>query len=243
LVYPDKEVKAEVDNYILGEVGRTVMKGIYTPPITDVRVNMVEIANNRSSVQLRGYATIKIAGFTINGIMIKEGQNGLFVQMPQHKSGGEYKDTVYGTNRMIQMKIKDEVLTAFEQELEKRQNPDYEPQEKEESRDVASENQSAEQMEQSEIPEKGMNPIDRFMERYQANDIPGMLDILKNMDLVVEEATFTANDNAVKSQMATLEENDKVILAYFSSEYEPMQVTPLESTCSQKIDVYISSLP
>lgn len=132
LVYPDKEIKAELDNYILTEVGHAAVKGYDAPPVRDVRVNILDIANNHSPVQLKGYATIKIAGFTINGIMIKEGKNGLFVQMPQYKSGGEYRDTVYGTNKLIQMNIKEEVLAAYENELEKRQEPEYELQEEKE---------------------------------------------------------------------------------------------------------------
>lgn len=144
----DKEIRAEIDNYILAEVGRSVLKGIHTLPITDVRVNMVDIANNYSPVMLKGYATIKIAGFTINGIMIKEGKNGLFVQMPQHKSGGEYKDTVYGTNKLIQMNIKDEVLTAYRNELEKRQRTEYDLQKEKEQEETYSELQNVGRVEQ-----------------------------------------------------------------------------------------------
>lgn len=148
LVYPDKEIKAELENYILTEVGHAAVRGYDAPPVRDVRVNIIDIANNRSPVQLKGYATIKIAGFTINGIMIKEGKNGLFVQMPQHKSGGEYKDTVYGTNRLIQMNIKEEVLAAYKNELEKRQEPEYDLQEEKEQEEAYFKLQNAGQGEQ-----------------------------------------------------------------------------------------------
>lgn len=57
---------------------------------------------------------MKMYGLTINGIMIREGRKGLFVQMPQYQSRGQYRDTVYGITTAIQHKIEDTVLERYQ---------------------------------------------------------------------------------------------------------------------------------
>ena len=61
-----------------------------------------------------GVATVSVCGLTIRGITVKEGEHGLFVNMPQYRTeDGKYKDLVYGTSRRMQQKIARAVLEAY----------------------------------------------------------------------------------------------------------------------------------
>lgn len=118
----DKELKKEVDAYVLKELTKTVSRDLKYIPADNVRVTLLEPKKEGSAVSLRGLASVNLSGVTINGIMVKEGAKGLFVQMPQYKSGNEYRDTVYGTNHTMRYEIRQAVLEAYDKELKKAQS-------------------------------------------------------------------------------------------------------------------------
>lgn len=120
VMYPDDpQVKKEIDAYVLESVKEAIVKSVNQIPVTETRVTVIKPKSD-SSVKLCGIASIKLAGITINGIMIKEGENGLFVQMPQQKTSTGWKDIVYGTNPFMQYNIKDAVLEGYKKELEQK---------------------------------------------------------------------------------------------------------------------------
>lgn len=120
VIYPhDKRVRKEIEEHVMDAFYKEIAKG-EEPEIEGIRVTVVKDKGKNAPVILRGIATLKIAGMTINGIMIKESEKkGLFVEMPQHKSGENYKDTVYATNTEAQWWIRHEVEYAYKMELEK----------------------------------------------------------------------------------------------------------------------------
>lgn len=119
----EPNVREEVDSAILNELKHIVTKGMNVPPITDVRINFLDESIQRGSITTKAIVSIKICGFAINGITVKEGRNGPFVQMPQHTTGEgaqrEYHDTVYGTSSFAQSAIKNAVLEEYEKVLKK----------------------------------------------------------------------------------------------------------------------------
>lgn len=122
ILYPqDKGLKMDIEECVLNAVHEQV--GVFvgvSPPIDEVRVNLLSDPVRTGKISLNGMASIKMLGVVINGIMIKGSEKGLFVQMPQHKAEGQYKDTVYGANKAVQKEITKQVLHCYEKELEKK---------------------------------------------------------------------------------------------------------------------------
>lgn len=209
IVYPhDKEVRKEIEEKVLREVGAMVVKGISLPTVESVRVSLVK-QKRVSSVSLCGLATIKIAGMTINGISIKEGQNGLFVQMPQYKSGGEYRDTVYGTNKEIHTLIKNKVLEAYHELMEQR-----------------------EKTEQKLDTEMAINGL---IQAFQEKSTEKIMDIIKESEQKIEVAKFTKNGNVVSLQAAVMYDEDRMADVSFHNYWNPLQQTPPTEPLEQKI--------
>ena len=118
VVYPaNADVRKVIEEAVYEKFNQEFRKQMQLdqPTIESVRVTLLdqEPKGNRKVVK-RGIASIKVAGLVINGILIKEGKKGLFVEMPRHSSGENYKDTVYATTSMAQNTIRSEVLYWYE---------------------------------------------------------------------------------------------------------------------------------
>ena len=166
IIYPqDKEVREEINAAVLEKIGEALTKGIDRPPITEVSVTLLETGQRNKKVMNRGVATIKVAGCIINGIMVKEGEHGLFVQMPQHLSGdGGYHDTVYGTNSFIQTDIWNEVLHTYQAELSLQAQKQMEKQEKSfPAEDVP---KSGTQEPEENVPESGTQELEENVQDF-----------------------------------------------------------------------------
>ncbi|MBO5259037.1 MAG: septation protein SpoVG family protein [Agathobacter sp.] len=122
ILYPqDKGLRMDIEECVINAVHEQVKVFIgVSPPIDEVRVNLFSDPVRTGKISLNGMASVKMLGLVINGIMIKESEKGLFVQMPQHKADGQYRDTVYGAKKAVQKEIAREVLAAYEKELEKK---------------------------------------------------------------------------------------------------------------------------
>lgn len=118
VVYPvDKTLRESVNAAVMEEFKKLTIKGLHNPEIDSVRVNVLKNEIRNGQIAIKGYASIMVSGFVINGIMIKESSKGLFVQMPQKRdSSGKYQDIVYGTNSLMQTKIKSAVLEKYNEE-------------------------------------------------------------------------------------------------------------------------------
>lgn len=115
VVYPhDREVRNEIDRVVLD----VTKEKLFAESVPDVNIDDVRITQlnqkTDSVVQKLGIASVKMYGMTVNGIVIKEGRKGRFVQMPQYQTQGQYRDTVYGVTAAIQRKIEDRVLLEYD---------------------------------------------------------------------------------------------------------------------------------
>ena len=115
VVYPhDREVRNEIDRVVLD----VTKEKLFAESVPDVNIDDVRITplnqKTDSVVQKLGIASVKMYGMTVNGIVIKEGRKGRFVQMPQYQTQGQYRDTVYGVTAAIQRKIEDRVLLEYD---------------------------------------------------------------------------------------------------------------------------------
>lgn len=116
----DSDMDAKIQEEILRQFQKHITKGLDVSEVTDVRVSLLEKEQNAGSMKIKAMASVKICGCWINGIMVKESQRGILVQMPQYKTkDGQYKDIVYGTSSIAQLKIKGEVEYAYKREVEK----------------------------------------------------------------------------------------------------------------------------
>lgn len=115
ILYPvDPDVREEIQTAIFDELHKQILKGVNHPDIEEVKVTPFKEEKKAGNVLVKGVASIKTCGIMINGILIKESSKGLFVQMPQHRAAnGEFHDTVYGTNPMMQSIIKNAVLDEY----------------------------------------------------------------------------------------------------------------------------------
>lgn len=114
IVYPhDKELRAEIEQAVFEELKKELGAGPHLP-IDDIKISL--LTNGTGTVKTRALATIKILGMTVNGIMIKEGKYGLFVEMPQYRSKKGYEDMVYPNNRWTRENLSDLLLEAFHRE-------------------------------------------------------------------------------------------------------------------------------
>lgn len=225
VVYPsDRAVREEIEACIWESMKHCVVRDFNELPVTDVRVTLLKGGKQDSKVAARGIATIKLGGITINGIMIKEGRNGLFVQMPQHRSGGEYRDTVYGTSSSMQYKIRTEVLYAYEKELKKAQAPEKEKQEPEEMT--------------PELMKK--KSIEKVMEAYEGGTWGelSLFSILYAAPLEIGPAELTEDQSLVKTQRAVMQYGEISVVARFVNEYEPLR-TGKDTVTEQKIEVTV----
>ena len=85
--------------------------------ISDVRIRLV----NKDDNKLKGIASITIEDcFVVHDIKVILGNDGLFIAMPSRKTNdGEYKDIAHPLNTETRELIKNAILTAYNDELNK----------------------------------------------------------------------------------------------------------------------------
>lgn len=83
--------------------------------ITEIRISL------RNEDVLKAFATITFDDcFVIRGLKIISGSEGYFVSMPsRRKKNGTYQDLAHPINNEMRIKIEDQVLDAYESELNK----------------------------------------------------------------------------------------------------------------------------
>lgn len=115
-VCPEPELKGRIIDAAWEAAKRDFSKDLGLPDPD--RVDVTPLASpyaGEARARIVGVATVSVCGLTIKGITVKEGEHGLFVNMPQYRTeDGEYKDLVYGTSRRMQQKIARAVTEAYE---------------------------------------------------------------------------------------------------------------------------------
>lgn len=148
-----KEVRMEVQSAVINQVQKELMKEFDLPEISDIKVTPLDQEKSMGSIQLKAVASIKISGFVISGITIKESKRGLFVQMPQYNENGQYKDTVYGTSSFVQQAISDAVLREYDVVLQKKEH-------------VKEQEVQTEKIQEETIPDKTVVPPIKITDAY-----------------------------------------------------------------------------
>jgi stage V sporulation protein G len=85
--------------------------------ITEVRITL------RDEEKLKAFASITFDDcFVVRGLKVINGSQGYFVSMPSRKrSDGTYQDLAHPINNEMRKMIEDQVLDAFEYELNQQQ--------------------------------------------------------------------------------------------------------------------------
>lgn len=109
-----REIRKMVQEAVVRNVYDELAKGLNTPEISGVRVTPVQ-ERSYGNIKVKALASVTVSGFVINGLQVKEGNRGLFVQMPQYNENGEYKDMVYGMNSFVQNAMKEAVLVKYKE--------------------------------------------------------------------------------------------------------------------------------
>jgi stage V sporulation protein G len=88
--------------------------------ITEVRISL------RNEEKLKAFASITLDNcLVVRGLRVINGSNGYFVSMPsKRRRNGMYQDIFHPINNETRKLIEDKVLDAFENELNRSENPD-----------------------------------------------------------------------------------------------------------------------
>jgi stage V sporulation protein G len=87
-------------------------------PVTDVKLFPITEPG-----PTRAIGSVTLAGaFVIHGVRVVEGENGLFVAMPQKKDGNKYRDVAHPITGPMRGLLSSAVLEAYEQ-LQVREQP------------------------------------------------------------------------------------------------------------------------
>lgn len=114
-VHPEESIRKEIEAAVVAAVVREVTKDLHLPKVEVVHMKQLHThPPEGAKAKLCGLATIKVCGLTIHGITIKQGERGLFLNMPQYPDkAGEYRDLVYGTSKAMQNRIAECVIEAY----------------------------------------------------------------------------------------------------------------------------------
>lgn len=110
------------------------------PSTPFVKAKIDQLCDYGEGSSIRAYASAVIGNsFAVHGIKVYEGENGLFVAMPNRKVGEEYTDTFHAISKEGRDRLQKSVLAAYEQELKQTQenemNEDEQSEEQAENED------------------------------------------------------------------------------------------------------------
>ena len=150
--FENKEVREEIEDVVLKTVLKQGLKSFEKVSILETQITLLPEDTKNRQVKIKGIASIKLeSGIRIQSILIKEGKNGLFVEMPQYFSEGSYHDTVYGTSEAMRDELSGKILEAYKKQIELQLHPEQVEKETKE------ENLEAEQK-RAEIPAEEVKP-------------------------------------------------------------------------------------
>lgn len=150
--FENKETREEIEGVVLKTVLKQAFKSFEKVSILETKITLLPEDTKNRQVKIKGIASIKLeGGIRIQSILIKEGRNGLFVEMPQYFSEGSYHDTVYGTSEAMRDELSGKILEAYKKQIELQLHPEQVEKETKE------ENLEAEQK-RAEIPAEEVKP-------------------------------------------------------------------------------------
>ena len=112
----DSSSPALVSAWPVGEkIKEEMRKDLYLPEIEILSISpIVPRYPPNAKAYICGVASVQLLGLTINGITIKKGQRGYFINMPQYKSSDGYHDVIYAIGKAMQKKISECVLQEYQ---------------------------------------------------------------------------------------------------------------------------------
>lgn len=113
VIHPCEELKQEIQEAVVCAVKEEIERDLHLPAIEDILI-MPEYEPVNGKVKVCGRASVQICGLWIEGITIKQGLKGFFINMPQYRQAdGRYRDLVYAITKELQEKISDAVIAAY----------------------------------------------------------------------------------------------------------------------------------
>ena len=123
--FENKETREEIEDVVLKTVLKQAFKSFEKVSILETKITLLPEDTKNRQVKIKGIASIKLeGGIRIQSILIKEGKNGLFVEMPQYFSEGSYHDTVYGTSEAMRDELSGKILEAYKKQMELQLHPE-----------------------------------------------------------------------------------------------------------------------
>ena len=102
-----RERIAEVVNQ---EIRKEIIKDLELPEIVVQSMSLFPV-QPKKTVSIVGIATVEVCGLTIKGVTVKQGQDGLFCNLPQYYSEKDgYRDVIRPTSKRIREAITEAVL-------------------------------------------------------------------------------------------------------------------------------------
>ena len=200
--FENKEAREEIEGVVLKTVFKQAFKSFEKVSILETKITLLPEDTKNRQVKIKGIASIKLeGGIRIQSILIKEGRNGLFVEMPQYFSEGSYHDTVYGTSEAMRDELSGKILEAYKKQMELQLHPEQVEKETKE------ENLEAEQK-RAEIPAEEVKP-------EQQTENPDVPESGTEKELVSkqESETVTEPENA-NEQDAAEEIKEEPVLSW-----------------------------
>ena len=200
--FENKETREEIEDVVLKTVSKQAFKSFEKVSILETKITLLPEDTKNRQVKIKGIASIKLeGGIRIQSILIKEGKNGLFVEMPQYFSEGSYHDTVYGTSEAMRDELSGKILEAYKKQMELQLHPE---QVEKETKEV---NLEAEQK-RAEIPAEEVKP-------EQQTENPDVPESGTEKELVSkqESETVTEPENA-NEQDAAEEIKEEPVLSW-----------------------------
>ncbi len=122
VIRPGTEIEKEIQETVAKAIQKEIMRDLHLPMVEDVEIVLTD-RDERRKVQICGRASVKICDLWIEGITIKQGTKGLFVNMPQYRQAeGTYKDLVYAITKDLQEEISETVIDAYRNSVQERRS-------------------------------------------------------------------------------------------------------------------------
>ena len=115
ILVPEKKLREEIEKAVGEKIKEEMRKDLYLPEIEILSISpIVPRYPPNAKAYICGVASVQLLVLTINGITIKKGQRGYFINMPQYKSSDGYHDVIYAIGKAMQKKISECVLQEYQ---------------------------------------------------------------------------------------------------------------------------------
>lgn len=120
VVHPSQELRERIAEVVNREIRKEIIKDLELPEIVVQSMSLFPV-QPKKTVSIVGIATVEVCGLTIKGVTVKQGQDGLFCNLPQYYSEKDgYRDVVRPTSKRIREAISEAVLQEYKVQKNRR---------------------------------------------------------------------------------------------------------------------------